>query len=189
MFNYFVKEIIFPKHLKWFVCIILIFNCNFACCWPWNCNAMISEFCEVTNRNIPHCVVYPTPYFHPFWVQGSFSYNFSLSSSLNVRCHVLLPCNVKDEIIVWYISILKLLEGNREDKNVFEWIITWILYHFTTEIVLYCIVLMGDYSCPMHCDPFKIYCAPANLNIRTWICRLHFAQRPIVLGVRFFNEP
>ena len=30
----------------------------------------------------------------------------------------------------------------------------------------------------MHCDFFKIYCAPSNLGItRTWICRLNFAQR------------
>ena len=42
----------------------------------------------------------------------------------------------------------------------------------------------------MHCDVFKIYCAPANLGIsRTSICRLNFAQRPIFSGLRFFNEP
>ena len=37
---------------------------------------------------------------------------------------------------------------------------------------------------------FKIYCVPPNLGItRTWICRLNFAQRPIVSGLRLFNEP
>ena len=42
----------------------------------------------------------------------------------------------------------------------------------------------------MHCDLFKIYCAPPNLGItRTWICRFNFAQRPIFSGLRFFNEP
>ena len=42
----------------------------------------------------------------------------------------------------------------------------------------------------MHCDLFKIYCAPPNLCItRTWIRRLNFAQRPIFSGLRFFNEP
>ena len=42
----------------------------------------------------------------------------------------------------------------------------------------------------MHCDLFKIYCAPPNLDItRTWICRLNFAERPIFSGFRFFNEP
>ena len=42
----------------------------------------------------------------------------------------------------------------------------------------------------MHCELFKIYCAPPNLGItRTWICGLNFAQRPIFSGLRFFNEP
>ena len=27
--------------------------------------------------------------------------------------------------------------------------------------------------------PFQICCAPSNLGIRKWICRLNFAQRPI----------
>ena len=37
----------------------------------------------------------------------------------------------------------------------------------------------GGHFCPMHCDPFKIYCAPPNLGItRRWIRRLNFAQRP-----------
>ena len=52
-------------------------------------------------------------------------------------------------------------------------------------ILLYCIVLYciwwGGPCCPMHCDLFKIYCAPLNLDItRTWICRLNFFQRPIL---------
>ena len=46
----------------------------------------------------------------------------------------------------------------------------------------------GDHCCPMHCDLFKIYCAPPNLGItRTWICWLNFAQRPIFSGLRLFN--
>ena len=60
-----------------------------------------------------------------------------------------------------------------------------------------CIVLYwwGSNCCPIHCDLFKIYCAPPNLGItRTWICReygtwINFAQRPIFSGLRFFNEP
>ena len=57
-----------------------------------------------------------------------------------------------------------------------------------------CIILYsfwwGFHCCPIHCDLFKIYCAPPNLGIaRTWICRLNFAQRPIFSGLRFFNEP
>ena len=36
---------------------------------------------------------------------------------------------------------------------------------------------------------FQIYCAPPNLGIRTWICQLNFAQRPMFSGLRFFNEP
>ena len=58
-----------------------------------------------------------------------------------------------------------------------------------STIVLYCF-WWGVHCCPMHCDLFKIYCAPPNLGItRTWICRLNFAQRPIFSGLRFFNEP
>ena len=46
------------------------------------------------------------------------------------------------------------------------------------------------HCCPMHCDLFKIYCAPLNLGItKTWICRLNFTQRPIFSGLRFYNEP
>ena len=37
--------------------------------------------------------------------------------------------------------------------------------------------------------PFKINCAPPNLVIRTWLCRLNFAQRLFFSGLRFFNEP
>ena len=44
-----------------------------------------------------------------------------------------------------------------------------------TKSAGHCIVLYwwGGYCCPMHCDLFKIYCAPPNLGItRTWIRRL-----------------
>ena len=41
----------------------------------------------------------------------------------------------------------------------------------------------------MHSDLFKIKYAPQSLGIRTWICRLNFAQRPIFSSLRFFNEP
>ena len=45
------------------------------------------------------------------------------------------------------------------------------------SIVLY---LMGLSLLPNAPRPFKIYCAPPNLGItRTWICRLHFGQKPI----------
>ena len=48
----------------------------------------------------------------------------------------------------------------------------------------------SGHCCPMHCDRFRIYCAPPNLGItRTWICRLHFTHKPIFSGLRFFNEP
>ena len=58
-------------------------------------------------------------------------------------------------------------------------------------VVLYLyLVRWGGHCCPMHCDLFKIYCAPPNLGItRTSICRLNSAQRPIFSGLRFFNEP
>ena len=40
---------------------------------------------------------------------------------------------------------------------------------------MYCIVWRGGHCWPMHCDLFKICCAPPNLDIRMWICRLNFA--------------
>ena len=52
-----------------------------------------------------------------------------------------------------------------------------------------CIVLKGWSMLPNALRPFQIYCAPPNLDIMTWICRLNFAQRPISSGLRFFNEP
>ena len=51
------------------------------------------------------------------------------------------------------------------------------------------VVFVFVICCPMHWNIFKIYCTPPNLGIRTWICRLNFAQRPIFSGLRFFNEP
>ena len=55
-----------------------------------------------------------------------------------------------------------------------------------------CIVLYrwGGHCCPIYCNHFKINFALPNLGItRTWICQLNFAQRPIFLGLRFFNKP
>ena len=46
-------------------------------------------------------------------------------------------------------------------------------------IVLYCIVLKGWSLLPKALRPFQINCAPPNLGIGTWTCRLNFAQRPI----------
>ena len=46
-------------------------------------------------------------------------------------------------------------------------------------ILLYCIVLKGWSLLPNALRPFQIYRAPPNLGIRTCICRLNFAQRPI----------
>ena len=56
-------------------------------------------------------------------------------------------------------------------------------------IILYLFVLMGCSLLPNALRTFQIYCAPPNLGIRTWICRLNFAQRPIFSGLRFFNDP
>jgi hypothetical protein len=38
-------------------------------------------------------------------------------------------------------------------------------------------------------QPFWDLLCPLNLDTRTWICQLNFAQRPIFSGLRFFNEP
>ena len=48
--------------------------------------------------------------------------------------------------------------------------------------ILYCIVLKGWSLLPNALRPFQIYCAPLNLGIRMWICRLNFVQRPIFSG-------
>ena len=42
--------------------------------------------------------------------------------------------------------------------------------------IVFVFVLMGWSLMPNALQPFKIYCAPLNLDIRTWICRL--AQSP-----------
>ena len=64
-----------------------------------------------------------------------------------------------------------------------------IIVLFHNNVVLYCIDWVAIATL-MHCDLFDICCAPPNLGItRTWICRLNFDQRPICLGLRFFNEP
>ena len=54
---------------------------------------------------------------------------------------------------------------------------------------LYCIVLKGWSLLPNALRPFEIHCALPNLGIRTWVCRLNFAQWPIFSGLKFFNEP
>ena len=45
------------------------------------------------------------------------------------------------------------------------------------HLYLFC---WGGHCCPVHWDLFKTYCAspPPNLGIKTWICRINFAQRP-----------
>ena len=61
-----------------------------------------------------------------------------------------------------------------------------VLFSFS---VLYCIDGVGIAA---QCTVafFKIYSALPNLGItKTWISRLNFAQRPIFLSLRFFNEP
>ena len=78
-----------------------------------------------------------------------------------------------------------------------QYIMFWRIYLFDQYRIwdshyIYCIVLYwsGGHCCPMHCDLFKIYCAPPNIGItKTWICWLNFAQMPIFSGLRLFNEP
>ena len=48
---------------------------------------------------------------------------------------------------------------------------------------------MGWPLLPNALRPIKIYCALPNLGIRTLICRLNFAWRPIFSGLRCFNKP
>ena len=44
---------------------------------------------------------------------------------------------------------------------------------------------VGHY-CPVHCDLFRSTVLSQNLGIRTWMCLLNFAQRPISSGLRYF---
>ena len=62
-------------------------------------------------------------------------------------------------------------------------------FSFQNCFVLYCIVLMGWSLLPNALRPSWDLLCPPNLGIRTWICRLNFAQRPICSGLKFFNEP
>ena len=52
-------------------------------------------------------------------------------------------------------------------------------------IVLY---WRGGHSCSIHCDLFSSIVLPRILGIRTWICRLKFAQRSIFSGLGFFTS-
>ena len=77
---------------------------------------------------------------------------------------------------------------SKKKAQLFSW--RWI----ESRTLLYCIALYcrAGHCCPMQPNAlrtFQIYCAPPNLGIRTWICRLNFAQRLIFSGLRFFNEP
>ena len=59
----------------------------------------------------------------------------------------------------------------------------WIQFPLTSLVGIYvlCLFRWDGHCCSMHCNLFKIYCAPPNLGItRTWICRLNFAQKPIL---------
>ena len=78
---------------------------------------------------------------------------------------------------LWYIKLIK---------------VDYLSSRVTSErlLLLLVFVLMGWSLLPNALLPFKIYCDPPNLGItRTWICRLHLAQRPIFSALRFFNEP
>ena len=61
---------------------------------------------------------------------------------------------------------------------------------FALHLNIFCICFDGVVIAAQRTATFlKINCAPSNLGIRTWMCRLNFAQRPIISGLRFFNEP
>ena len=68
-----------------------------------------------------------------------------------------------------YIILVGLRESGSRDLFISSVIIC---------IVFYCIVLMEWSLLPNALRPFIIYWAPPSLGIRTWICRLNFAQRP-----------
>jgi hypothetical protein len=70
--------------------------------------------------------------------------------------------------LFFFIEIEKVISVNRElcYKNS-------ILDSLKREVLYY--ISWGGHCCLMHCDLFKIYCAPPNVGItRTWICRLNF---------------
>ena len=64
------------------------------------------------------------------------------------------------------------------------------LLFLVQQYLYFVFVLMGWSLLPNALRPYKIYCAPSNLCIaRTSICRLHFPQRPVFSGLRFFDKP
>ena len=68
------------------------------------------------------------------------------------------------------------------EKGINSKVLLFILVHEYTDIVLYRIVLKGWSLPPNALRYFKINCVPPYLGIRTWICRLNFAQRPFFLA-------
>ena len=106
------------------------------------------------------------------------------------HCRYLQNCthftySLRTDSYILYCIVLKGLTANSQvpgTTGTYKIVLT--LFTVWGLILTYCIVLYwrGGHWCPMHCDLFEICCAPR-------ICRLNFAQRPIFLGLRFFNEP
>ena len=92
-------------------------------------------------------------------------------------------------IVYWpHIILYSLLSSLTSDMWMLDLQSTGDSLNNVASLYLY-LLWWGGHCCPMHCDLFKIYCTSLNLGIRTWICRLNFAQRTIFPGLRFFNEP
>ena len=86
-------------------------------------------------------------------------------------------CNFLGQLLPtkWAASFNVPIDGRIANNRTFAFA-SYALLRDLEFIVLY---WRGGHCCPMHCDLFKIYCAPPNLGIRTWICRLNFFQSPI----------
>jgi hypothetical protein len=81
-----------------------------------------------------------------------------------------------------YLGLRRMSMGSGEGSTMRNFIV------YTVHLIfVFCICFDG--VLPNALRPFKIHCAPLNLDIRTKICRLNFAQRPIFSDLRFFNEP
>ena len=122
---------------------------------------------------------------HAFKVLRAKSMNIqrrSLTFERENECElIVLPWITKDLVLLntplqlrVFINIPYISQKNRSSSDT-KTNMFWPLYC----IVLYWVVLMGWSFPPKALRPFQIYCAPPNLDIRTWMYLLNFAQRPI----------
>ena len=152
-----------------------------------------------------------------YWTEGQHTWLVPTRPSIDSRhnnnerfCNDIIQSSGINSMVTWLIVKIEWIERRAAQiKSIFLFLINssrsltgcsfvgrykkWINFIITLikfYVFVFCIcfdglVIPAQYTATI----FKIYCAPPNLGIRTWICRLYFAQRPIFSGLRFFNEP